>query len=237
VGFRIYGASCRGWLYYFLKNNRVDTMFETDKEDIKELTQKQLTFCLRLFETGVRGQSYMDAGYRAKNMYVASVCAARLLKNAKIQGYLQLLQGEAQDSTIMSVVERKQVLTEIARGRFSDFVEKGGGVNISPEDCKSAAIQAVRTRLELVGKDEEPALITEIRLHDPIRAIAELNKMEGLYTEPLPAGNIYNIGAINALIADPKGELIGRINRLAARISATKALEEAESGEGGEAPL
>lgn len=197
----------------------------------RKLNKRQEKFVLSIFAGASASQAAIDAGYSPKTAYSNG---PRLLKNAEVRRRLQELFEEAKDTTVMSVLERKQLLSEIARGRFSDFVDKYGGVDISPEDLHSAAIQSVHTRLEMGGKDEEPALVTEVRLHDPIKAIAELNKMEGIYSDILPpGGNIYNIGAmnINALIADPKGELISRINRLAARIGETQALEEADAGE------
>jgi phage terminase small subunit len=202
-----------------------------------KLNKRQEKFVLSIFAGASATQAAIDAGYSPKTAYSIG---PRLLKNVEVQARLRELFDEVKDTTVMSVLERKQRLTEIARGRFSDFVDKGGGVNISPDDLHSAAIQSVRTRLELGSKDEEPALVTEVRLHDPVKAIGELNKMEGIYSEtPLPGGNNYYIGAmnINALIADPKGELISRINRLAARIGEAEAPQEADPGEGGEAPL
>lgn len=206
-----------------------------DEKTATKLNKRQEKFVLYVFSGMSASQAMIEAGYSPKAAYATG---SRLLRNAKVKERLQELFDEAKDTTVMNVLERKQRLTEIARGRFSDFVDKSGGVNISPDDLHSAAIQAVRTRLELGGKDEEPALITEVRLHDPIKAIGELNKMEGIYSDITPpggGGNVYNIGAmnINALIADPKGELISRINRLAARIGAAQALEKADAGEGG----
>lgn len=202
-------------------------MTKTITVTLKELSARREKFCLNIFSGMSATKAAEDAGYSPKTAYSIG---QRLLKKVEIRARLKELFDEAKDATVMSAQERLHILTEIGRGNIANFVDKKGGINIALEDCGSAAIRSVKTRLELGGKDDEPAIITELTLNDQLKAIDLMNKMEGLYVEPAP--NI-NIGAINALIADPKGELISRINRLASRIRESEAPEETEPGEGG----
>lgn len=139
-----------------------------------ELTQKQIGFTLDIVNEIPQGQAYM-AHYKVKSMAVADVCASQLLRNPKIQTYLQELRQKMEDKSIAGPIERKQVLTEILRGRFVDFMTK-----LTTEKLKSAALQEIR--IIEYGK-EVPVKTTTIKLHSPIQAIDLLNKMDKLYTD------------------------------------------------------
>jgi hypothetical protein len=80
------------------------------------------------------------------------------------------------------VSERKEVLTEIIRGRFSHFVGSDGKVvELTEENLKSAALQEVKV-VEFVKKGalgKEKA--TTVKLYSPVQAIDLLNKMGGDY--------------------------------------------------------
>ncbi len=142
---------------------------------LSRLTQKQETFCLKYFELGNATEAAIIAGY---NPHTAAVIAYENLRKPKIVERLAELQKAVEDATIATVLERKQVLTEILRGRFADFMTK-----LTPEKLKSAALQEIRVIDSVGGKT------TIIKLHSPIQAITELNKMEKIYSE----GAVVNI--------------------------------------------
>ena len=135
-----------------------------------KLTQRQETFCLKYFEVGNATEAALIAGYAPK------YCATntdKLLKNTKIKARLEELRQKAEDATVATVLERKQILTEIARGRFADFMK-----NLTPEKLNSAALQEIKV---VSHGGDDPTKTTTIKLHNPINAIAELNKMERIY--------------------------------------------------------
>lgn len=136
----------------------------------RRLTQKQETFCLKYFELGNASEAARLANYSPKT---SGVIGAENLLKPKIIERIEELRKKAEDATIATVLERKQVLTEIVRGRFADFMTK-----LTPERLRSAALQEIR--ITEIGKDV-PIKRTTIRLHNPVQAIAELNKMEGIY--------------------------------------------------------
>ena len=145
------------------------------------LTQKQETFCLKYFELGNATEAGKLAGY---SPHSARFCMSRLLTNANIQQRLQELGEKIEDATIANVLERKQILTEIARGRLTDFMEcgqDGSWINIDPEKMNTHAIQAIDSKTEYDENGAHPMVVTKIRLHSPIQAITELNKMENTY--------------------------------------------------------
>lgn len=145
------------------------------------LTQKQETFCLRYFELGNATKAARLAGYRPRS---ASVIAAENLTKPLVVARLAELRKKAEDASVMSVLERKQRLSEIARARLSDVVSAGpdgSWINIGLDGCQSAALKSVKSRTEYGENGAHPTVITDVELHDPIRAIAELNKLDGAY--------------------------------------------------------
>jgi len=168
------------------------------------LTQKQEKFCLRYFELGNATEAAIQAGYSQRT---ATPTASRLLTYVNISERLAQLRQKAEDASVAGVVERKQILSEIARGRLADFMTR-----LTPEKLRSAALQEVKIVESTVGKDKT----TTVRLNNPLQAIDLLNKMEKIYDNGgVTVNNTVNIqeNIINA------GErLQDAIDRLVARI-------------------
>jgi len=137
-----------------------------------KLTGKQERFVRLIFEGRPQRAAYVEAGYSAKNLAQVDHNASVLADNSKVLSRLAELKKAAEDASVATVLERKQVLTEIVRGRFADFM-----TNLTTEKLKSAALQEIRITEGEGGKT------TTIKLHSPIQAIAELNKMEKIYSE------------------------------------------------------
>ena len=145
------------------------------------MNQRQELFCQGVFEGKSGTQSYIDAGYSPKN---AASGAVQLARNPKVQARIKELNDVATTPKIMTVTERKERLSEIARARYSDFVTAGpdgSWIDIGPEKVNSAAICEVKSKTEYDDNGDKPAVIISVKLHDPIRAINELNKMEGAH--------------------------------------------------------
>lgn len=159
------------------------------------LTQKQETFCLRYFETGNATESAKLAGYSPRT---AAVIASENLNKPYILARITDLRQKAEDASVAGVLERKQVLTEIVRGRFMDFL-----TNLTPDRLKSAALQEVRI-VEMTLAEGVRKKLTTIRLHNSIQAIAELNKMERVY-EPDGAVTVNN-NQVNITVATDQGK-------------------------------
>ena len=144
------------------------------------LTQKQETFCLKYFELGNASEAARIALYSPKT---AAVIGRENLLKPQIMARIDELRKKAEDASVATVLERKQVLTEIVRGRFVDFMTK-----LTPEKVRSAALQEIR--IIEYGK-EVPVKTTTIKLNDPTKAIGLLNKMDKLYSD----GAMVNIDA------------------------------------------
>ena len=176
-------------------------------------TQKQEVFCLKYVELGNISKAALIAGYSPKT---APYIGSENLNKPKIIERIAYLRQVAEDATIATVLERKQVLTEIVRGRFANFM-----TNLTAEKLRSAALQEIRvveiglnSKEDDEGKKRAPVKTTTktttIKLHSPIQAIAELNKMEGIY-EAEGSMAIDNRTLIINVISDKAKELTQRV--------------------------
>ena len=139
------------------------------------------TFILAYLQGKSATESATIAGYSQKTAHVQG-CV--LLKNPNIKARLKELQEKTARAKIMSVSERMERLTEIAKGRYPDYVEcgaDGSWISIGPESPNPGAVAEVHSRTEYDKNGSKPTVITAVKLHDPVKAIAELNKMEGAY--------------------------------------------------------
>ena len=141
------------------------------------LTQKQETFCLKYFELGNATEAALIAGYSPRTV---AVIASINLTKVKIIERLKELRQVAEDATIATVIERKQRLTEILRADIPDFINEDG-IKIEKQSPNVGAVSEITTRTKVFRKGGEPVVITNLKLHSPIQAINELNKMEKIY--------------------------------------------------------
>ncbi|MFA5385739.1 MAG: terminase small subunit [Eubacteriales bacterium] len=164
----------------------ITSQFEAIMSDLK-LTQKQERFTRFLFDGLSQREAWIKAGYSSN--YAPAIIdthACVLAKSDKVKIRLAELNAEADNKSVMSVLERKQRLTEIARPRITDFMElgqDGSWVNIGPETPNSGAISEIHSRTEYDEDGAHPTVHTSVKLHNPVQAIQELNKMEKIYSD------------------------------------------------------
>jgi phage terminase small subunit len=160
-----------------------------------KLTGKQERYARFLFEGMSQREAWGEAGYSIKYApAIIDVNASRLANSNKVKLRIEELRKAAEDASVATVLERKQVLTEIVRGRFADFM-----TGLTKEKLRSAALQEMR-----IIEGEDGKKTTVIKLHNPIQAADLLNKMERIYTES-PAINV-NVENLEAKIVqfDPR---------------------------------
>jgi|14_taG_2_1085336.scaffolds.fasta_scaffold194185_2 phage terminase small subunit len=69
---------------------------------------------VKLWMSGVpAGRAYEQAGYDTRGD-VADVSASQLLRNPKVAKYIKTMNEKTEKSTILSITERKELLTRIA---------------------------------------------------------------------------------------------------------------------------
>jgi len=149
----------------------------------QKITLKQHKFVLEYLKSGNATNAAIRAGYARKS---ARVTACRMLTYANIKNAIAVVNKATDDKSIADILERKQTLTEIIRGRVGHFVTAGAdGVvpNVGPENVNSAALKSVKSRCITMGEGggKKDAVVTEVEVRDQVQAIAELNKMDHVY--------------------------------------------------------
>jgi hypothetical protein len=111
------------------------------------------------------------------------------LTDVELKACIKAAHAKIEDDGIAGLVERKKILTEIARARLHQFGTAGADgfiPDIGPENINSAGLGEVTTRVEITGEGDskkDVAHITKISLRCPMKAIDLLNKMDGVYVE------------------------------------------------------
>jgi len=173
----------------------------------RKLTQKQYTFCLKVLEHGNGTQAAIEAGYSPKT---ARFTASENLTKPNINAFIDELREEAKSSSVMSVLERKQRLTEIGRGKVTDHLtDDCAGIDIDRE--KAGSVAEVTSRTEFYQENAEGyAVITRAKMHNPLQAIDLLNKMEGDYAPEKSLNLNINLEAKNLSDAELEAIAAGK---------------------------
>lgn len=175
-----------------------------------KLTQKQENFCLNILQGMSQREAYIQSYKPNYAITTIDANASRLASNEKVLKRLTELREKAQNSKIASVIERKEILSEIARASMANFVEvgqDGAWFNIDNTNLNNRAISSVQSKT-VVGKDgADDAVFIRVNLRDPIEAIKELNKMDGVYAENTTVVNNDN-RSINIIVQSEKGKKI-----------------------------
>jgi DNA integrity scanning protein DisA with diadenylate cyclase activity len=175
-----------------------------------KLTQKQENFCLNILQGMSQREAYIQSYKPAYAITTIDANASRLASNEKVLKRLSELREKAQNNKIASVIERKEILSEIARASMANFVEvgqDGAWFNIDNTNLNNRAISSVQSKT-VVGKDgADDAVFIRVNLRDPIEAIKELNKMDGVYAENTTVVNNDN-RSINIIVQSEKGKKI-----------------------------
>ena len=162
----------------------------TATNDLK-LTQKQENFCLNIIAGMSQREAYVKAGYSDKQAPgTIDRNAYALAQRNYIVTRIAELKADLESKTIMSVKERKERLSELARARLVDFVKDGQPVlNKDIPNAGAAKEFYHRTKRDKFGN---PIETRAIKLSDPIEAIRELNKLGGDYppSKHLHAGRV-----------------------------------------------
>ena len=178
-----------------------------------KLTQKQENFCLNVFQGMSQREAYIQSYKPNYAITTIDANASRLASNEKVLKRLSELREKAQNNKIASVIERKEILSEIARAKQTDFmICSADGVwmhDVGDETLNTHAIRQIQTTTMPFGGNDSPLkiLLTKVDLHDPIKAIDLLNKMDGVYSDNTTVVNNDN-RSINIIVQGEKGKKI-----------------------------
>jgi len=162
----------------------------------ESLRPRQKKFAQAYVKCGVAQRAYVMAGYSPKS---ARVEACRLLAKPSIQEEIKRLQQLAEDKSILTIVQRKKLLSKIAEqigGHDpADYIaadKDGTSVKFDKESPNRMAVGGIKSRTEN-GTNGTSATISELKLRDPtvaVRAIDTLNRMDGVYGADSDLGGV-----------------------------------------------
>lgn len=134
-------------------------------------------FALALFKGMSRQAALVEAGYKESKIRST---ASRLATNSNILDRILELHQEAESDGIMTVRQRKERLSEIARANIPDFITEDG-IKVAKDSPNVGAVSEITSVTKLFHKGSQPVVITKLKLHPSVPPIAELNKMGGDY--------------------------------------------------------
>lgn len=140
-------------------------------------------FAQAIFRGLSEHDAYLEAGYKASGDAVY-VNASKLLRKAKVEARIQELQSKVERKNILSVQKRKEILSQIGGSQLSDYIvltpDGDQAIAYDKDSPNPRAVQEVTE--QLVEKSDEVTIRKKkLKLHSPISAIQELNKMDGAY--------------------------------------------------------
>ena len=175
------------------------------------LRGKQEQFCINYFVSGNASEAARLAGY------APSTRAYQILGSPNVQERLRELRERAAKASdaIMTVAERQERLSEIARANLTNFMELGADgswVNLGSETKGSGAIQEIHSRTTYDNDGAEATVHTSVKLHDPMKAIDLLNKMDKIYSDGYQDNR--RVTQYNIYVIDNEAkELIGQVGQ------------------------
>ena len=120
---------------------------ETDKEieAKKHLNKRQIAFIQEYMKTNNITQSAIKAGYSPKT---AAVQGCNLLKNIKVQNYIDAINERLESANIATIEEVMEYLTSVMRGEQKDQYD----MEVSIQDRTRAAGELAR-RLDVKARN------------------------------------------------------------------------------------
>jgi len=126
--------------------------------------------------------------------------------------------GSDESLGVMSTQERKIRLSQIARASITDFMEMGPDgtwVSIGKETPMAGAVQELHSRTEYDDNGAHSTIHTSVKLHDPMKAIDLMNKMDGVYSESPILNDNRVLKQVNIFVID--SETKGLISQVGQR--------------------
>lgn len=139
-----------------------------------QLTDREKAFCQEYLLTLNATAAARKAGYAESS---CGVRGSKMLKKDKIRAYLDKVRADAESATTLKLKEAKEILTELARGKITDFLDECGEIRIHQVQ-NARAVREIEVS-EWRGSEDEQKRTTKFKLHNPVDAIARLAALNG----------------------------------------------------------
>lgn len=147
----------------------------------KTMDPKWIAFCDHYMKTGHKADSYVEAGFTANARSSQSAGASRLLKEPKINDYIEFKKQLASMSKILDLTEALELMTEMARGEAVEerIVVEGTGQGYSKAKMMTVKTpltvkrQSIKDAIEFIEKWNQQGSLNKRSLADEIAESAE----------------------------------------------------------------
>ena len=175
------------------------------------------TFALAVASGKTQHAAYIEAyphAARWKNANAVDPKASALA--GKVAARISHLRERSTNAKVCGLIERKELLSRIARAKVTDFGELGAAgyvPSIGPE-TDAYAIKKIKSRIvtDGTGDGKGDSVIVEVELEDRKGAIDLLNKMDGSYAaekQDVRVSGTVTVADIAAAIAEKTGKIGG----------------------------
>ncbi|ATM88725.1 terminase small subunit [Yersinia frederiksenii] len=188
------------------------TLTEEQKALFDALTPLQKKFVTCLLNGDRQAEAYRNAGGKAKGEGIHSK-AATMVRNGKVQAFLQSAQYEAVNEAIMTFEEAMERLTTMGRATIRDLAEFSEH-ELGKDEHGKPIIQAVWRFKDSVKQNPEMldaiAELTagregiKLKLHDSKAAIKQLAEMQGWEAPKKSEHTIKGLPTLTDLFGDEK---------------------------------
>ena len=152
------------------------------------MTDKQKLFCNEYIKDFNATRAYKEAYPSCKKDSTANVNGSKLLRNAKVQEYIEQLKEELK---AQGKVTQEMIIQELAKIGFSDirklYTERGSLKNIQDiDDNTAAAISSIESFEEYEGRGNDREYIGDtkkIKMYSKEKALELLGKQIGMFKD------------------------------------------------------
>lgn len=162
----------------------MDVMPDELKDMWGGLTDKQKKFIVFYVQNGNASLSARRAGY-SDNCSKETGCENLTKPHIRqiVDWMTEYVIDNSLDISIMSKRERLQKLSRMASATHADFLTEAGDLDVQKaiKNGNIEALQEVTTNIIYGGEERPDINVKKLKLHDPVKIIAEMNKMDGSY--------------------------------------------------------
>lgn len=151
-----------------------------------KLTPKQIAFVEEYLIDMNATRAYKAAGYSVKSENAAGVEGFKLLRNPKIDAYLQKRMEERSKATQITAESTLRGINNIAEANITDIVtlvrEPNGAYKMQIADFEELP-RNIKAAIQSIKQNRDGSI--EIKMHDKMKALELQAKHQGLFNEKL----------------------------------------------------
>ncbi len=183
------------------------------------LSNQQKLFCQEYLKLGMNGtQAYLNIYKSCKKESTAMTNASRLLRNAKVQDYIQELQSKVEDKAVVTIEDIVKELTIIA---FTDRTNISKSITEEidvPEQNRKLRLQdIILTDTDKLSEKEKRVIAgykktkngMTVETYDKLKALELLGKYLGMFKDEAPTINNNIVNPYANLSEEELRKLVG----------------------------